>query len=275
MLDFRCAPKRYVPKAGGALFLLAAVWLFAGIAPRIDAARLPQTVWSASHPGLSNAEWYRPGGANFGGGEFNSGCAEIAPSQDVARSGSFSLRLTIRTPCASAPESGARMFRWLEPQMHPDLYYRVWYYFPRAYTVTGSGTGDEDSFWNILQWKSSSTAPPANDPFFSVNVGNRRDGRMYLYLYDSNTRTHHGQDLANVPVGEWFLIAALYESRGDESGQVRIWQNDTLLWSLTGVQTRYPDSAGGSTTWSVNSYSNGVDPEVASFYIDDVEIQLP
>jgi hypothetical protein len=167
------------------------------------------------------------------------------------------------------------MFRWLEPQMHPDLYYRVWYYFPRAYTVTGSGTGDEDSFWNILQWKSSSTAPPANDPFFSVNVGNRRDGRMYLYLYDSNTRTHHGQDLANVPVGEWFLIAALYESRGDESGQVRIWQNDTLLWSLTGVQTRYPDSAGGSTTWSVNSYSNGVDPEVASFYIDDVEIQLP
>lgn len=228
-------------------------------------------VWLATHEIAGEVEWYWPFGVRYGGGEFDSGCAGTQPSFEVARSGVFSLKLTIGTPCGTT-SSATRMFRWLEPRRYPDLHYKVWYYFPQLYTVTGSGIPGENPFWNIFGWKSKAANPPMNDPFFSINIGNRPDGNMYLYVYDANARLSYEQTIMEVPVGRWFYIEALYKSRGDATGHVTIWQDGTLLWDITDVQTRYPDSQGGVTEWSVNNYSNGVTPAPTSFFIDDAEI---
>jgi hypothetical protein len=251
-----------------ALFGLIGVAMLSSGVTTVSAT--PTLLWSANHETRSEVEWYR----DFGGGEFDSGCAGVQPSNEVARSGLYSLKLTICAPCGT-PSSGARMFRGSESWQYPDLYYKVWYYVPRVYTVTGSGIPGDDAFWNILQWKSRAADPPRNDPFFMLNIGNRPDGTMFLYLYDSNARVSYGQTVMDVPIGQWFSIEALYKSRGDATGQITIWQDGTLLWNITGVQTRYPDHEGGVTEWSVNNYSNGVTPTPTTLFIDDAEILQP
>lgn len=243
-------------------------------------------VWAADHEEASEGDWYLPNDASKGGGEYNEGCAGTAPIDGFGRNPSdadpwpFSLVLTMGAPCGTLPVSGTRMFRWREPEQYPDLYYKVWFYFPHVFTLTDP----VNPWWNIMSWKSESTTPPRNDPFFTIGVANRPDGNMFIYLYESkpydpaNARSH-GQTLVALPVAQWFYIEAYYASRGDATGQLTIWQGDdvnrTLLWDLQGVQTRYPDAEGGKTAWSVNNYGNGILPLPAQFAIDDAEIRTP
>lgn len=237
-------------------------------------------IWSADHEEVSDVDWYLPNDASYGGGEFTSGCAGASPGYLFGRnpSGSdpwpYSLLLMMAAPCGDLLKSGTRMFRWQEPRQYPELYYKVWYYFPQVYTVTGNGV-DPHPWWNIFQWMSRSAMPPRNDPFFHINIANGPNGNMYLYLRDSHTGTSYVQTVMDVPVGQWFSVEAYYKSRGDNTGQVTIWQDGTQLWNLTGVQTRYPDAEGGTTEWSVNNYGNGTSPYPAYFYIDDAEIRTP
>lgn len=242
-------------------------------------------LWSADHEEVGEADWYRSLDAEHGGGEFNNGCAGTAPGYGIGRNpggadaSPFSLVLTMAAPCGDLLTSGTRLFRFREPEQHPDLYYKVWYYFQTAYALADPSS----SWWMIMSWKSTSVLPSRNDPFFSINIFNRPNGNMFVYLYearpyDSSGRSY-GQDLVDIPIGQWFYIEALYKSRGDATGQVTIWQGDevnrTLLWDLNGVQTRYPDQEGGSTQWAVLNNGSGTRPVPAQFAIDDAEIRTP
>ncbi len=206
------------------------------------------------------SEWYSPSAGPFGnngGGEENSGVFSSSASTDVAHTGTYSAQLTITTP--NSPESGVRLFRWLEPGGNPQLYYSVWYYFPQSHTAS--------LFWNVLQWKSQH--PAGNDPFFVLNVGNHADGTMTFYLYDKNRQVTHNQSLKNIPVGQWFQVEAFYQCAGDTTGHVTIWQDGVRIFDVGNVQTRYAD---GDCQWSANNYSDGLVPGTASIYIDDAVI---
>ncbi len=168
---------------------------------------------------------------------------------------------------AAPPESGTRMFRWLESHTYNDLYYSAWYYFPQNYWVVNP---DTVGYWDIFQWKSRSASGRV-DPVFVLNVGNRDDGTMYLYLRDWRSRSYF-QALKNVPVGQWFNITARYVCAGDNTGHVTFWQDSDLLFDVPNVQTRYPD---GDCGWSVNNYSSGMIPVPTVLYIDDAEIFVP
>jgi hypothetical protein len=247
-------------------------------------------IWSADHEEVGDEDWYRPNYAaangGYSGGEFNNGCAGASPVHGFGRNPDgtdpwpISLVLTMASPCGAEPQSGARMFRFLEPQQQPDLYYKVWFYFPQTFTLTDPST----PWWIIMSWKSTATTPQRNDPFFNITIGNRANGNMFIYLYeakpyDPSSSTSHGQTLIDLPVGQWFYIEAFYRSRGDETGQVTVWQGDdtsrVLLWDLEGVPTRYPDAEGGTVEWAVTNYGNGVEPLPAQFAIDDAEIRTP
>lgn len=214
-----------------------------------------QVLWSAGMEQGNMSEWSKDGC----GGEFNSGTSNSVASSDVAESGSWSAKISIGTP--SSPESGVRLFRWCESQRNQELYYSAWYYFPQHY--------DAPNWWNVWQWKSKT--PSRNDAHFELSVGNRPDGSMYLYLYHWVLRQSFGQSIANIPVGRWVQIEAYHRCAADNSGHVTIWQDGELLFDVSGLPTRYSD---GDCQWSVNNYSDYVEPNPAVVYIDDAAIGL-
>jgi len=249
------------------------------------------TIWFADHEEPGDHDWYSPGGIAFGGGQFNSGCtsgtgAGMAGTSFVkwtdinvtppANGGDFGLMLASTTTCGQGFSAGTRMFRWKEPKWdfpNQALYYKVWFYFPQNYVLTGS---PDWWFWNVLQWKSQSGA--ANDVFFSVNIYNRANGHMYLVLRDARGCQCNLPPLAtiDVPVNQWFYIEGYYDSQDVAVGQVKIWQGDdvnrTPLYDISGVTTKY---AGGDTSWSVSNYTSGLTPQPAYFFIDNAEIRTP
>jgi hypothetical protein len=232
-------------------------------------ASLPpgKVLWSADMETGDLSQWSvpdLPGGPNAGGGAFNSGTAIAnVDAVSVAHSGVHSAKLFINTlNSPGIATSGARLFRWLEPDTHSDLYYSVWYYFPRRYSPNGN-----PAWWNVFQWKSKHG--DASDPFFALNVGNRSDGAMYFYLYNQNSKLSYSQSLKIVPDGQWFRVEAFYKCAGDKTGHVTFWQDGTQIFDVPNVQTRYPD---GNCSWSVNNYSAGLSPPTAAIYVDDVAI---
>jgi hypothetical protein len=224
----------------------------------IGAARI--VIWSADSETGDLSQWYYPSvqaDGNEGGGVFNSGSADAVASQEQAHSGRWSVKMTIDTP----PESGTRLFRWLEPHIYKNLYYSAWFYIPQSYVVT--------NFWDVFQWKSKVAMTGQVDPFFVLNVGNRRDGSMYFYLRNWQKDQSYTQRLKNVPVGQWFNVTAHYVCAGDNTGRVALWQEGTLLFDLQNVQTRYSN---GDCQWSINNYSDEVVPSPTVIYVDDAEI---
>jgi hypothetical protein len=215
----------------------------------IASAPTGTVIWSANMETGDKSQWTNPSG----GGEFDDGAATVTASQDVAHTGTWSMKSALASPGAT------RMFRWAEPQTHNDLTYSAWYYFPQQYSAP--------NFWNIWQHKSKTST--SNDPFFVLNVGNRGDGTMYLYLYNWQTRQNFTQTLKNVPVGQWFNITARYACAGDNTGHVTFWQDGTQLFDLANVQTRYPN---GDCQWSIDNYSDSLSPSPTTIYNDDMQI---
>ena len=218
-------------------------------------------LWSADFETGDTSQWYLPGpnAGDLGGGQFNSRLAESVATTEHVHSGNFALKMTITAP----PESGARMFRWLEPQVYTKLHYSAWFYFPQQYSVS--------KYWNIFQWKSKLPGGGI-DPFFVLNVANRSDGSMYVYLYNWQTRQTFLQSWKNVPVGQWTRIEADYVCAGDNTGSVTFWQDSIQLFDVRNVRTRYSN---GDCQWSINNYSDAVHPSPATIYIDDVGIWQP
>jgi hypothetical protein len=246
------------------LILLIAAFLGAAWAAFVPAGPHSggRILWQADHETGDLSQWFSPStrpDGRHGGGIYNSGVADVVAAEEIARSGRWSARLSIGTPGGAS--SAVRLFRWSEPRAHTRLRYRAWYYFPQQYAVA--------NYWNVFQWKS--VTAKQNDPFFVVNVGNRPDGTMYLYLWDWQNRVSHHQSVADVPVQKWFKIEAEYHC-DPGAGSVTVWQDEHLLFSVHGIPTRYEE---GDCQWAVTDYSNGVRPEPAVIYVDDAAILLP
>jgi hypothetical protein len=235
-----------------------------GLASEVAAPHPGSILWSADMETGDLSQWSLPDvprGPSIGGGVFNSGIAR-AIAGGVAHSGNYSAQLSIETP--SIPTSGARLFRWKEPQTYPQLYYSAWYYFPGRCIPDGS-----PSWWNVLSWKSHHSA--GNDPFFALNIGNRPDGPMYFYLYNQDSKISYDQALEVIPERRWTRLEAFYVCAGDNTGHVTLWQDGVQIFDIQNVQTRYSD---GDCEWSLNNYSNFLNPRIATLYVDDAAICL-
>ena len=242
-------------------------WLDSAVS--VPQAPRPDVLWSADMETGDLSEWSLPdlpGGPNSGGGVFNSGIsAAMADAVITAHSGIYSAKLYIEARGRSdLPTSGARLFRWREPQEHSELFYSVWYYFPRRYQPNGT-----PSWWNIFQWKSKHHDASVSDPFFTLNVGSRPDGSMYLYLYDQKAIRTITQTVKDIPEARWFRVEAFYRCEADQSGRIDLWQDGTAILTIAGAQTRYLD---GDCEWSVNNYTDSLESGSATIYVDDAAI---
>jgi hypothetical protein len=169
-----------------------------------------------------------------------------------------------------------RLFRWRESLSNHQAYYSAWYYFPRIYRA---------EWWNLFQFKSRNDRTSSSDPFWFLQIGNRPNGNMYLYLtwwhqlwLDRGVEGPHrgefggknyDQVLADLPIGQWVHIEVFLRQSAAFDGQIIVWQDGVELVNQSNVRTRYP--AVGAE-WSLNNYSGAIRPTPATIYIDDAVI---
>ena len=232
-------------------------------------------LWRADMEEGTLSDWYFPERGEwgkYGGGEYNSdgGDSTATPGAANAR-GAWSARQTIAA--STSGSSGTRLFRWREPDRHSELYYSAWFLFPKAIALQPRG------WFNLMQWKS--IRGRNNDSMWAILVGNRPNGRMYLYLaHQPQVRGRtYAQSAVNVPVGKWFRVDAFYRASSRKDGRVIVWQDGRRLVDVDGVATSYDaiNGAGNpwSVQWSVNAYGCCLSPTPWTHYVDDASIALP
>ena len=91
---------------------------------------------------------------------------------------------------------------------------------------------------------------------------------MFFYLYNQHTLTSYTpQTYINIPVRGWTHVEA-HHICDPVNGHVTIWQDGTQIFDVSAA-TRYSD---GDCQWSVNNYSDAINPTPATIYIDDAAI---
>lgn len=227
-------------------------------------------VWSADMETADLSQW-TVGGTH--GGSYDSGDCIRPPSgtsTEHAHSGHYSMKMSIDT---SSQESGCREFRHEESLSGDSYYYGAWFYLP-SYIVVGN-------YWNIFQFKSETAIE--NDPFWIIDLLNHagiRNDSMRLALRwkgvlpgphegEGTSVRYYYQTLRDVPVGRWFHIEAYLRQSNGYDGQITIWQDGAQLFDLDQVRTKYQN---GDQRWSVDSFSNWLDPSFVSLYVDDATV---
>ena len=195
-------------------------------------------------------------------------------TKEVAHTGRYAVKATIDMP--SVPEtSGVRLFRWNEGREHAEACYGGWFYFPKVYQAP--------EWWNIFTFKSRN-GELANDAFWQLQVGNRPNGAMYIYLtwwgppvegprpLESGLQ-HFRQPLMDITPGQWTRLTVYLRQSSGFDGQIIVWQDGLELFNEENIRTRYAAS-NGVNEWSLNNYSDMITPHPTTIYIDDATISV-
>jgi hypothetical protein len=80
---------------------------------------------------------------------------------------------------------------------------------------------------------------------------------------------YYYQTLKDVPIGRWFHIEVYLQQSSDYDGQLTVWQDGVQLFDMDLVKTKYPN---GDQRWSIDSFSNRLNPNFTTLYVDDAAI---
>jgi len=235
----------------------------------------------------SLADWYAPASeppsGYYGGGEVNSGIADTVATGEQAHTGSQSAALTITTP----PEAGTRLFRWQEPQQNREAYYSAWFFVPQSYEVL--------SWWNMFQFKSVKSVDAAStttDPFWYIVLQDTPLGglrpEMHWWAELPVEGPHQGEfgfkiyqplTPVTIPIEQWFKLECFLRQSNAFDGRLACWLDSTKIFDFTNVKTGYERCTYNAwcvdNHWSVNNYSSGLLPGVATIFVDDASIAKP
>ncbi|WP_439483334.1 malectin domain-containing carbohydrate-binding protein [Cyclobacterium plantarum] len=242
---------------------------------------LEKELWTAGHEAGNQNEW----SLNGGGGEFNSGNANSNISNDVARTGNYSLKMSINT--TNGGGHGTRNFRWSEIGDHKDLIFTQYFYFPNRIDL------DPNNAWfNLAQTKGvkfasggAGTGPDQiNNPHFALGIkvrgGAGSGGANYLSLSDLQKfwgdqpgASWEAPAGINLPVRKWVKIQMrIIQDRGDK-GRILVWQDDQLIMDTGLRNTLRPEV--DTNMFSINAYADKTIPTTTIIYLDDASIHLP
>jgi hypothetical protein len=102
-----------------------------------------------------------------------------------------------------------------------------------------------------------------------LNVGDRADGSMYVYLWDAmRQRSYAAATKLDLPAGRWVHFETYFRRSTGSSGQITIWQDGVKLFDLSGIQTTTYDNQ----QWSLANYTDDINPSSAVIYADDAVI---
>lgn len=227
-------------------------------------------IWSADHETGDMSQWPK---ATVSWDD--SGCTNHDISNEHARSGAYSLKLTIDIPAGG--KAGCRQARMNEIQSGNTYVYEASYFLPEpVLTLT--------NHWNVFQFKSRCATCTSSDPIWTIDFqGNplrpvlQWKGGTYGLAGPQNADGITGQIeypnlLTTTPVGQWTTLTVYLDQSKDYDGRIIVWHDGIKLYDIAGIRTEYPSL---DARWSVNNYSNGLSVNPYTLFIDDAAIHAP
>jgi hypothetical protein len=173
-------------------------------------------------------------------------------SSAQAHSGRASAAFRISTAGAGQQSRCVR-----EGILPSEAYYGAWFLIPESV--------DRAVNWNLMHFRGGDDL----HGLWDVTVGRAADGGLFLYVFDFLHQTMRMREGApRLPVGEWFRVVFFLRRAADDTGEVRLYQDDQLLLRLTNIAT--DDSSWGQ--WYSGNFANALSPSDATIYMDDVTI---
>ena len=179
--------------------------------------------------------------------------------------GRHAAALTIDTEALSTNRAaGAYLFYYDNPD---TAWYSTWILIPKDTQPL--------SWWNIWQWKSTSTGNSDQSvPMWILSLAaipNRDDLQMGLVYRPDNIALRHSytNTAATINKGEWVHISTYYQKSMDSDGVVAVFINGEEVFWLDNVHTVESDN---TLYWSINHYAEAILPYPSSIYVDDVII---
>ncbi len=181
--------------------------------------------------------------------------------------GNYAAALSIDTTAPS--ETGAQaafLFVWDQALLKGDYYYSAWYYVPGNIITKG--------WWNIWQWKSTDDGNSSNSkPVFSFDCSTTTQPKQLALVFradlDDMSIKKFFISPKPFPTDRWIHLEAYYKRSTGNDGEVIVWQDDEEIFHVTGFPTLLADE---TIYWSVNNYSDNIEPNPAVIYVDDLAI---
>ena len=219
-------------------------------------------VWKAGFETGNIDEWNAHGGFISQG---SSGMYSMVTP--FAHTGNYAVAITIDTNAPS--DTGAHaayLFYW--DQLPEDAYYySAWYYIPSEVSPKG--------WWIIMQWKSTyDNNSDHSVPMYVIDVTKRGNNLWARLIYrpdSSDQKVIYSQNVVSIPTNQWFQLEAYYMRAKDDTGQVIVWQDGVEVFNLSNTDTVSSD---GTIYWSVNNYSDDIDPHPCTISVDDIAISI-
>lgn len=203
--------------------------------------------------------------------------------QPGAPSGSCVLSLTLNR--ADNSSHAVRLFRRYDQdgnQLPDDAYYSVWLYFPEVIEFDRQGTIDGQDvfgFWNVFQIKNDQALGDGRRSLsaLSFNVGKLPDEVVMSMSAYSKVPCGSAEDCDRaftidqaepvpIPTERWVHFELHLQSRADETGQLKVWQDGRQILTFEG-RTERPDTV--RRTWSLTSMGHLHNLRSHTLFADD------
>jgi hypothetical protein len=224
--------------------------------PKLDLGS--NVLWATNHEKGNVSDWLlAPGGGVST--DTTTGTVEVVAGP--AHSGRYSLELI---DLATSDDDGPYVYRELVSP--PDAYYSAWYYIPRQYVT--------NSQWTIQEFRFRSDSDgTVIARGHDLNLGALPGGQYVLtvFSHDSNYLQAPLSDPPPlIPVATWFQVETLYRSRNDDTGELKVWLDDRLVYDLENRRT----GLSSDLLWTPSNIAEDVEPAPPVVYIDDAAISL-
>lgn len=143
-------------------------------------------------------------------------------------------------------------------------YYSAWFYVPSTIVV--------GSWLSLTHFSGSQTGDGKNlFALWDVNLYALPGGGLAAQLYDYVNQVNSRQPTpVPVPLDAWVQFEMFVSKATDATGEVTVWQDDTLILQRTAVSTAPNDWL----QWDAGGASDDISPTPADVYMDDAAISL-
>ncbi len=140
-------------------------------------------------------------------------------------------------------------------------YYGAWYYVPAP-------SADNPS-WNLFHfWTENGSA---DGRILDVTLVNPASGDPHLIVYNFELAVLPDQSRKpKVPFDSWFHIEMYLKRAVDDTGELILYQDGTIIFQATKVKT---DNSSGRGVWHVGSWVADDTPGASTLYVDDITIR--